>query len=505
MILIAPTTQRTHDPQVLVARIALLEEENRWLKAQLFGRSSEKTPREETNPDQARLFNEIEVLAQSATGEPEKRTVPAYERSKRGRKKLAEALPRVEIIHDLSEADKVCPTDGTALERIGEETSEQLEVVPAQIRVLRYIRPKYACPCCRSGVRIAPVPVALFPKSMATPSLLAQITTAKFVDGTPLYRQEPQFGRLGITLGRATMAGWMIRIGGQYIVPLINLLNDTLLAEAVLHCDETRLQVLKSDKAPTSDHWMWVRAAGPPGRRIVLFDYDPSRGGAVPRRLLEGYRGVLVTDGYAAYDGAAEALGLTHAGCMAHSRRKFDEARKAQPSQISHAKVALDFIAELSLIERPLWDPNQPVTAQQRVEIRQRYAVPVMDRFHAWLEALAPRVLPESRLGKAVFYTLGQWSKLAVFLTHGEVPMHNNRCENAIRPFVIGRKAWLFNDTVKGAVASANLYSLVETAKANDIEPHAYLSHLFTKLPHAKSVEDFEALLPWNANLPTRL
>jgi transposase len=232
VILIAPTTQRTHDPQALAARIALLEEENRWLKAQLFGRSSEKTPREETHPDQARLFNEIEALAQSASAEPEKLRVPAYERSKRGRRKLAEALPRVEIIHDLSEADKVCPTDGAALERIGEETCEQLEMVPAQIRVLRHIRPKYVCPCCRSGVRIAPVPVALFPKSMASPSLLAQITTAKFVDGTPLYRQEPQFGRLGITLGRATMAGWMIRIGGQYIVPLINLLNDTLLAEA---------------------------------------------------------------------------------------------------------------------------------------------------------------------------------------------------------------------------------------------------------------------------------
>lgn len=501
---VAQISATSTDVATLLARLTLLEEENRWLKARLFGRSSEKAAREEANPDQAWLFNEIEVLAEAVKDQPEKVTVPAYERVRRGRKKLSAALPRVEIVHDLNEAGKVCPSDGTALERIGEETSEQLEFVPAQVRVLRHIRPKYACPCCRSGVKIAPVPVALFPKSIATPSLLAQITTAKFVDGTPLYRQEPQLGRLGIPLGRATMAGWMIRIGGTYLVPLINLLNEILLAEPLVHCDETRLQVLKSDKAPTADHWMWVRAAGPPGRRIVLFDYDTSRAGTVPLRLLDGYQGILVTDGYAAYDGAAQALGLIHAGCMAHARRKFDEAKKAQPSQTSQAQVALDFIAELSLLERPLWDQDHPVTPLQRVEVRQRLAAPIMDRFHAWLEALAPCVLPESRLGKAIYYTLGQWSKLTVFLTHGEVPMHNNRCENAIRPFVIGRKGWLFSDTVKGAVASANLYSLVETCKANGIEPHAYLSLLFARLPHLKTVTDFEALLPWNASTSPR-
>jgi transposase len=501
----APTPLRTTDPEALLARVVLLEEENRWLKAQLFGRSSEKAAREEANPDQAWLFNEIEVLAKSAQDGSEKITVPSYERTRRGRKQLSAALPRVEILHDLSEAEKLCPTDGAVLERIGEETSEQLEFVPAQVRVLRHIRPKYACPCCRSGVKIAPVPLTLFPKSIATPSLLAQIATAKFVDGTPLYRQEPQFGRLGIALGRATMAGWMIRIGGKYLVPLINLLNEILLTEPLVHCDETRLQVLKSDKAPTADHWMWVRAAGPPGRRIVLFDYDASRGGAVPMRLLEGYRGILLTDGYAAYDGAAQALGLIHAGCLAHSRRKFDEAKKAQPSQTSHAQVALDFIAELSLIERPLWDSAHPVTPRQRFEIRQQLSAPIMQRFHAWLQALAPRVLPESRLGRAVYYTLGQWPKLSVFLTRGEVPLTNNRCENAIRPFVVGRKGWLFSDTVKGAVASANLYSLVETCKANGIEPHGYLSRLFAQLPHLSTVTDFEALLPWNTPTPARL
>ncbi len=481
-------------------RIKLLEEENRWLKAQLFGRSSEKTPAAEVSPDQRRLFNEAEALAQAAQSAPEKILIPAHERKKRGRKKLSPDLPRVEVLHDLADQEKVCAKDGTALERIGEEICEQLDYQPAQVRVIRHIRPKYSCPCCRQGVQIAPTPLTLFPKSLATPALLAHIVTAKFVDGLPLYRQETQFERLGVTLGRATMAGWMIRLGGTHLVPLINLLNEQMLEQPLIHSDETRLQVLHSDKAPTADHWMWVRVSGSPGRRIVLFDYDPSRGGTVPKRLLQGYEGILLTDGYEPYAIVAAELKLVHAGCMAHARRKFDEARKATPGDSSHAKCALEFIRELYLIERMLWDREHPLAPEQRVAVRQTRSAPIMERFHGWLQALSSQVLPEGRLGKAVHYTLGQWPKLTVFLSHGEVPIDNNRCENAIRPFVLGRKGWLFSDTVHGAVASANLYSLVETAKANNVEPHAYLSRLFERLPHLTTVEDYEAMLPWNLN-----
>jgi transposase len=502
----APSTATT-DIEILRAQLAareerveLLEEENRWLKAQLLGRSSEKTPTEELNPDQAWLFNEAEALAKAAESAPRSITIPAHERGKHGRKKLDAALPRVDVVHDLPEAEKVCAEHGVPLERMGQETSEQLDYKPAQMRVIRNIRPKYTCRCC-SRVAIAPVHVQLFPKSLATPSLLAHIVTAKFVDGLPLYRQESQFERLGVELGRATMAGWMIRLGGTHVVPLVNLMNEQLLEAPLIHCDETRLQVLKSDKAPTADHWIWVRAAGPPGRRIVLFEYDPSRGGAVPKRLLEGYRGILLSDGYEPYDAVAESLFLVHAGCFAHVRRKFDEARKAQSTENAtggHARVALEMIRELYLIERALWDRDQPITAEHRVRVRAELSAPVVSKFHAWLEALAPKVLPQSLLGKAVHYALGQWPKLTTFLEHGEVPLDNNRCENAIRPFVLGRKGWLFSDTVKGAVASANLFSIVETAKANGVEPHAYLSLLFAQLPYAKTVEDFEMLLPWN-------
>jgi transposase len=482
------------------ARIGLLEEENRWLKAQLMGRSTEKTPVEELNPDQGKLFNEAEALAQAGEHAPVSITIPAHERGKGGRKKLAAELPRVDVVHDLPASEKVCSADGTALKRIGEEISEQLDYQPAKVRVIRNIRPKYACPCCQTGVVTAPLPAQLLPKSLATPSLIAQITTAKFVDGIPLYRQEPQFGRLGVPLGRATMAGWMIKIGGVYVVPVVNLLHELMLTHPLIHCDETRLQVLRSDKAPTAEHWMWVRASGPPGRRIILFDYDASRAGSVPKRLLEGYRGILLTDGYEAYDSAAQALQIEHAGCFAHVRRKFDEAHKALPRgrTDSHAKTALELIRGLYLVEKALWDKDKPVTAEDRLRVRAELSAPIVTKFYEWLQVLANEVLPQGLLGKAVRYTLGQWPKLTKFLSHGEVPLDNNRCENSIRPFVVGRKGWLFSDTVKGAVASANLYSLVETAKANGVEPHAYLALLFTRLPQASTVEHFEALLPWN-------
>jgi hypothetical protein len=232
-----------------------------------------------------------------------------------------------------------------------------------------------------------------------------------------------------------------------------------------------------------------------------VFDYDASRAGHVPKRLLDGYRGILLTDGYEPYAAVAHSLGLKHAGCWAHARRKFDEAHKAQSAgrgADGHARAALEMIRELYRIERPLWDMHTPISAEDRLAVRAQHSASIAAKFHRWCEQLAPRVLPQSLLGKAVHYSLRQWPKLCLFLEHGEVPLDNNRCENAIRPFVLGRKGWLFSDTVKGAIASANLYSIVETAKANGREPHAYLSYVFARLPQATGVEDFEALLPWN-------
>ncbi len=365
---------------------------------------------------------------------------------------MSAELPRIEVVHDLPEAEKVYAHDGTPLERIGEESSEQLDFKPAQVRVIRNVRPKYACPCCREGVRIAPVPPAFFPKSLATPALLAHITTAKFVDGLPLHRQEAQFARLGVGLGRATMAGWMIRLGATHIVPFINLLNERMFEHPLIHCDETR--------------------------------------------LLEGYRGRLLTDGYEAYAGVAQALGLVHAGCLAHARRRFDEARKAQPDTATHAKTALAFIRELYLIERALWDRARPVTPAERVTVRQQHSAPIVARFHAWLEALAPRVLPEGGLGKAVHYALGQWPKLTVFLRDGEVRWTITGVKTrSARSWSVVKAG---SSPTRSMARRRARTSLVETAKANQLEPHAYLSLIFARLPTLTSVEDYAALLPWN-------
>jgi hypothetical protein len=347
-------------------------------------------------------------------------------------------------------------------------------------------------------VKTAPVPAHILPKSKASPSLLAHIVTAKYVDAAPLHRQEAQFARLGLDLPRSTMATWMIKLGDA-IVPIINLLNEQLLDSPLIQCDETRVQVLSSDKAPTTEHWIWVRASGPPHRRIILFDYDPSRGGAVPLRLLDSFTGILQTDGYEAYCAVAEAKGLIHAGCYAHARRRFEDARKSQadPSRDGQSKVALDLIGRLYRIERETKAASLP----ERMAVRRAQSAPIVQELKAWHASMAERVLPQSALGKAVFYMLGQYPKLERFLDYPEIPLDTNRVENAIRPFCIGRKNWLFCQTVAGATASARLYSLIETSKASGLEPHTYLCHLFTQLPTATSAEHFEALLPWNIAL----
>ena len=338
----------------------------------------------------------------------------------------------------------------------------------------------------------------MLPKSLASPSLLAHITTAKYVDGLPLYRQERQFERLKIGLNRATIANWMIKIG-EAVAPIIERLHAIANDSALVHMDETRIQVLKSDTAPTADHWVWVRAAGLPKRRIVLFDYDPSRGRQVPERLLGDFTGVLLTDGYNIYDAVAEVKCLTHAGCWAHARRYFNDVKKIAQDDASVSKQALDTAGQLYRIEKPL--RSKGATADEILKTRQQRSKPIVDGFFDWLETPADQVVPKCALGKAVHDTLGQKPKLIRFLDDANIPSDNNRAENVIRPYVVGRKAWLFADRQSGAIASARLYSLVETAKANGNEPHAYLTALYEQLPDANSVDDVDALMPWNIEL----
>lgn len=490
--------EKTHREEIEArdAQIRLLTEQLLLLRVQKFGPSAERF-----SPDQMTLaLNEAEVLtAGIPTAEPASVTIPEHTRKVRGhRKALSADLPRVEVIHDLPESEKVCAHDGATLTVIGQDTSEQLDYVPAKVQVLVHKRLKYGCPCCDRSIKTARKPPQLLPKSNASPSLLAQIATAKYVDGVPLYRQEAQFERLGIALSRTTAARWMIELS-EKVVPLMNLLHEHCVAQSLIHIDETPVQVLKSDKSVHSDHYMWVRCAGPPGNRIILFEYDKSRSSTVPARLLDGFQGALLTDGYEAYEAALKTHPvLIHAGCWAHVRRKFDEAKKAATNngiERGRADELLLLIRELYAIERALKDKD--ADDAERLATRQQCAAPIIESIKLWLTTHQSTVLPQSLLGKAIAYTQNQWRKLTVFLQHGHIPLDNNRAENAIRPFVIGRKNWLFCDTVAGANASARLYSLIETAKANGLEPHAYLTRLFTDLPNANTVEDIEKLLPF--------
>ncbi len=504
-------------------RVVLLEEEIRWLKAQVFGRSAEHHAPDAAS-DQQMLFNEPEVLAalEAAEAALAQRTTPiaAHERKRTGRTVIPKDFPRQEIVHDLSPEQKICAHDGTALERFGEEVSERYGYQKARIWVERHIRPKYACPCCREGVRIAPVPPSLLPKANVGASLLAHLVTNKFVDGIPIYRTCRQLQRLELDLSPSTAGTWINAAGGGgAITSLVGLMNEELLAAPYVQMDETYLQVLRSEKSPTSTHYMVVRAAAPPSKRILLFNYLPSRTAEALQGLLLGpdgpYGGRLLTDGLDLYDIVAQKLQLRHFGCLVHCRRYFDKAAKVTelPSGRSLAKIAMvEYLGPVFAIERKIEALREraerdgvPAPLKEILVLRQQKSAPLMAAFKGWVDERVLGVAPKSALGKALSYTVSQWSKLSRFLEDPQLPAHNNVCENEIRPFAVGRRSWLFQGNGVGATASANWLSLIATAKANGLEPYAYLLHLIEELPKATSLQMLEALLPWNVKLRTEL
>ena len=500
-------------------RVVLLEEELRWLKAHYFGASSQKTDATLIHPDQGMLFNEAEVLAAIAAAEEAQAAhttnIAAHERKHTGgRKAIPEHFPRISIEHDLPQEQKICTKCDTPhpLRCIGQEVRECYRFEPPKISVERHIRFTYVCEERHEGVVTAPAPPVILPKSMASPSLLAYLITSKFVDGLPLYRVSRQLERSGMDLSPGTAGTWVNAIGGQKIVPLIALMNEELLAGPYVHMDETYLQVLNSDKAPSTDHFMVVRAAGPPARRIILYNYIPSRTTAALKQLLIGpdgpYRGKLITDGLERYDEICRELTLLHFGCLQHCRQYYFKARKVSqlPSSRTLANAALaDYIRPVFAVEDEIQRlredcerRGEPPPLAAVLELRQKKSKPVLERFKLWVEELLPGTPPKSALGQAFAYTQNQWEKLIRHLEHPDVPAHNNYAEQQIKQFAVGRKAWLFNHDKLAAQASANLFSLVMTARLNDVEPFAYLSHLFERLPMATTVEALEALLPWN-------
>jgi len=513
-------------------RIAVLEEQLRLAIHRRYGASSEKA-----EPDQPSLFNEAELLssaavidAQSAT---EDVTVPEHTRGKGGRKPLPAHLPRRRVEHDYPEAEKLCPCgSGQCRRRIGEMVSEQVEIEPATITIVENVRFKYGtCSVCDGvfpetdeaqdtadagegraasapsapaprTIIVAPMPAQPLPKSIAGPSLAAFVAIMKYGDGLPLYRVEKILARYGLDVTRTTLAAWMIRLA-ELILPLIKLLHETQVSYDVLQMDETTVQVLKEDgRAAQAKSRMWVRRGGSPKTPVILFDYEPTRSGAVAWRLLEDFKGILQSDGYSGYTAVGKRDGIVHVGCLAHARRKFDEALKAQKAtgRGGLAAEGLALIQRIYRVEKLAREAK--LTPEQRKKLRDERARPIWDELRRWLDAKRGHAPPQTLVGKAIGFLDNQWPLLIRYLDDGRVEVDNNLCENAIRPFVMGRKAWLFSDTPAGAHASARLYSLIETAKASGLEPYAYLKHVFAELPAMTTVAEIETLLPWNVAQP---
>lgn len=509
-----------HTIEALEQRNAALEQQNAELTAKLnwyqeqfrlaqqkrFGASSEKT-----HPDQLEmnLFNEAEVLAASAPQEPDLETV-TYSRKKQsgGREAKLDHLPLETVCHELPEAERVCSCCGGALHEMSTETRNEIAIVPAEVKVVRHVRQVYACRRCereeiRTPVVTAPMPKPVHAGSLASPSILAHVMSQKYVDSQPLYRQEQQFARLGLTLSRQTLANWMIHGAEQWLSLLTGRMHAHLLEKDILHADETTLQVLREPgKSAEAQSYLWLYRTGRSDAPIVLYDYKPSRGGEHPRNFLAGYRGYLHVDGYSGYH---KVTGVTLVGCWAHARRKFDEALKALPASsdksATTAQQGLAFCNQLFAIERSLAE----ATAEERLTVRQEQSLPILDAYLVWLKQQRSRTLPKSKLGEAITYSLNQWDKLTAFLKDGRLEIDNNRSERAIKPFVIGRKNWLFANTPRGAKASATIYSVIETAKENGLNPFKYLQYLFQEMPQISDPNDPEALdrlLPWSPSLP---
>jgi transposase len=427
------------------AKINYLQDQLILLKGQNFGQKSERWV---PDPELRSLFDDEKMPEAPAEEESEAVEVKSHKRRKSpGRRPLPDHLPRRQVIHDIPESEKVCAC-GCKLEEVGQDKSEELEYVPAEFIVVEHIRPKYACRGCEGvesngkTVKVAPLPEKLIPKSICTAGLLATIITSKFVDAMPFYRQEKQFARRGIDLSRTLMCNWTLAVWEKYRV-IEEIFREELLKFPLVHADETPFQVLREEgRKVKQKSYMWLFCGGPPGKGIVCYKYAPSRSGDVAQEYLGGYQGYVVTDGYKGYDYLDDMEGVTHAACWAHVRRKFYDLIKISGTKNPNKKAikAVNLIKELYKVESQAREENLSPT--QLLELRKEKSAELIEKFEAFVQDNAPKVLPQSYLGKAILYSARQLPRLKHVLKDGIVPLDNNRVENAVRPFAIGRKNW---------------------------------------------------------------
>ena len=483
-------------------QVEWLTQQLRLMRGQRFGVSSERT---QAISEQISLFNEAEALAASDVPEPDLEQI-TYKRKKRvGKREMdLSGLPVEQVIHEVPETERVCSECGGPLHQCGQSViRRELAYVPAQYKVVEHIQAVYSCRRCEQENDHVPmkksvVPPPLLPGSgLVSPSLLAHILNSKYVLALPLYRQEQEFQRLGVPISRQTMANWVIAAHQLWFAEFFQLLRRELLANSILHADETTLMVLKEPgRKARQKSYVWVyRTSGDSQRPVVLYDYQPTRAGECASNFLSGFSGMLHTDGYEAYHCKLPPE-ITVVGCWAHMRRKFTDTLKSLPADLrnrSPAQVGLDFCNTLFGLEERF--SKQGLSFEHRQLARTEQSVPTAKAFFAWAKTeYKKNPVPKSMLGAALTYAVRQESWLMNVFLDGRLELSNNRAERSVRPFALGRKNWLFSNTPKGADASAAVYSIVETAKANGLKPFEYLSFLLEALPTGSPPQD---CLPW--------
>jgi len=476
--------ERLHD------RYRQVLEQFKLAQQRKFARSSE------SNVLQMELqFDEADSLPVEELPQEENTTITiTYTRNKPKRHALPDNLPREVIEHDVPEHEKQCAC-GCLKQRIGEEITEQLEFIPAQLKVIAHVRPKYACNRCDEGVSIAPMPKLFLPKSMATPSLIAHTLVSKYQDHLPLYRQEKIWQRMGIDIPRNTVCGW-IMAAAEVCMPMKDALIRAFIASGYVQADETPLQVMdEPNRKNTSVSYMWLYRSAAPDKKVVVFDYRETRQALWPKEILNGFKGYLQTDGYKGYDWVDDDPNIIHLGCMAHARRPFVELVKlAKTTGKSHQAVA--YFQKLYAIEKVAREGKY--TPEQRFILRLEKAKPILDEMKEWLIQSLKHAVPQSKLSNSLIYMHERWTELTNYLIDGILEMDNNGAENQIRPFALGRKNWLFSGSPRGAHASALFYSLIATAVANGWNPFNYLRHVFENIRSCKTHDDYTNLLPFN-------
>lgn len=459
----------------------------RDLKRSKFGTKSERWESAEQL-----VFNEAEVESRKPDpqGEGDDEVKVSAHTKKRGhRRALPVELEREEVLVELPESERFA-ADGTPLKVIGHEVSEKLSYEPAKTKVIVYRRAKYGVENGDYEKTAPPVP-SIIPRGIATPELLASVVVEKYGYGMPLYRQEYKFDQMGVDLTRQTMARWVVK-ASEACQPVWNILCDRLLESFYVSCDETHTQVLKENgRTAESKSWMWVRCVPTGKNKIVLFDYDPHRSAEVAKRLLEEFKGFLQVDGYASYNVLEKEIELIRIGCNMHGRRYFESAKTVgAKAGTTLAEVALKFYQDLYDHEELL----RPLPPEERHRLRQEVQVPLWEKFKKWAESNQNKVPPKSKIGKAFGYFKSEYKYLIGYLKDGRLEMDNGFAERAIRKFAIGRNNWMFADTEAGANASAMFYSLLVTAKVNDVNIYEAMKYLFTEIPKATTVEQIEKL-----------